>query len=178
MKYLSQKIRVAILVIIADMFDPALPLQASVHEDKKWTRHLNDRSNSSLCGSESWHATGRLRDRYGEEKTRISQQATAVNRLSQDLRQEINRTTILKIAAQITEQIKELTCASPKDLSLLANGFSRLKGKPRQIPAKALKAIADEISKRQTRLTEVQGCHKHWRCWPTGSTGSAAASRG
>ncbi len=127
-------------------------------EDKKWTRHLNDRSNSSLCGSESWHATGRLRDRYAEEKTRISQQATTVNRLSQDLRQEINRTTILKIAAQITEQIKELTCASPKDLSLLANGFSRLKGKTRQISAKALKAIADEISKRQTRLTEVQDC--------------------
>ena len=158
MKRLSQKVMVTTLVIIADIFDPASQLQASGHKDKKWTRLIHDRGHSVVCESELRYAMGRRRDGYAEKETRISQYATKVTNLSKDLRQETNREKILKIAIQITGQAKELACATPKDLSLLANGFSKLKVKSRQVLKKAMLAISDEISKRQTRLTDDQGC--------------------
>ena len=158
MKRLSQKVMVTTLVIITDIFDPASQLQASGHKDKKWTRLIHDRSHSVVCESEHRHAMDRRRDGYAEKKNPISQYANDVTALSKDLRQETNREKILKIAIQITEQAKELACAAPKDLSLLANGFSKLKVKSRQVLTKALLAISDEIIKRQTRLTDAHGC--------------------
>ena len=180
MKRLSQKVMVTTLVIITDIFDPASQLQASGHKDKKWISLIHDRGNSVVCESERRHAMDRRRDGYAEKETPISQYATDVTALSKDLRQETNREKILKIAIQITGQAKELACATPKDLSLLANGFSKLKVKYRQVLTKALLAISDEINKRQARLTDAQGCRgtNTGAAGQRGSVGSAAASRG
>ena len=62
-----------------------------------------------------------------------------------------------------------------KHLALLVNGFRGVSGcEP------GLKILHAEVVKREAQLSAAQGCRctNIWRCLPTGSAGSAAASRG